>query len=78
MQNRTQPHKTFIARKRPEPYALTPQQEKFKRVCQECGIEKGISRDQLVDKMKNCVPEAWRKIKEAELAQPPLESPPSE
>jgi hypothetical protein len=70
MENRTQAHKLVIARKRPEPYVLTPQQEKFKRVCQECNIVKGISREQLIDKMKNCIPEAWRKIKEAEESNP--------
>jgi len=39
----------------PRPYPLTPQQAKVKRVAEECGITKGISKADLQRKMKECV-----------------------
>jgi hypothetical protein len=55
----------IIARKRPKSYPLTEQQMKFRQVIADCGIVKGMSREELIDKMKNCVPAAWAKEKEA-------------
>jgi hypothetical protein len=60
-----------IARKMPQSYPLTEQQLKFRQVIADCGIVKGISREDLIDRMKNCVPEAWKKLREEK------ESPPS-
>jgi len=65
-QERTQNHETFITRKLPKSYPLTDQQLKFKQITEECGIVKGVSRADLINAMKNCVPEKWRQIKEAE------------
>jgi hypothetical protein len=53
-----------IARKLPKSYALTEQQISFREVTKQCGIVKGITRQQLVDRMQHCVPDAWKKIKE--------------
>ena len=63
---RTKNHDTFITRKLPQSYPLTDQQLKFKQITEECGIVKGVSRADLINAMKNCVPEKWRQIKEAE------------
>jgi len=62
-QNRTTQHKVFVVKERPRPYPQNSQQSMFRQVLVECGIEKGISRDELVDKMINCIPAAWKKIK---------------
>lgn len=51
-------------RRRPKSYTMTDQQHVMREVAEICGIKKGISRDELVDKMINCVPEAWKKLKE--------------
>ncbi len=59
----TKERKLFIVRKRPKKYPVTEQQQRFRQVLDMCGIRKGITRDELVDAMKNCVPDAWRKIK---------------
>lgn len=65
MEPRTRERKLFIIRGRPQKYPLTPQQGKFRQVLQECNITKGMPRDQLVDKMRNCIPKAWQKLKGA-------------
>lgn len=62
-EERTQEHSVFIVRQRPKEYPLTEQQKQFRQVLETCGITKGISRDELVDKMINCVPQAWEKIR---------------
>ncbi len=69
-QERTKNHRVFILKERPKEYSLTSQQKKFRQVIKECGIEKGITRELLIDKMINCIPKAWEKIKGAE--KPPL------
>lgn len=58
--------KLFIVRRRPRKYPQTAQQKRFRQVLDECGIVKGISRDELIDKMINCVPDAWKKLKGAD------------
>jgi hypothetical protein len=40
---------------RPSPYAKTPQQIRAGNVARECGIHKGISRNELRQKMISCV-----------------------
>jgi len=59
----TRERKLFIVRERPRRYPQTPQQQMFRQVLDECGITKGITRDQLIDKMINCIPRAWAKLK---------------
>lgn len=46
----------FVLGKRPKHYHILPQQEKMQKASEFCGIRKGISRAELVDKMKNCLP----------------------
>ena len=49
----------------PSSYPLTKHQLDVIEVSKECGIEKGMKREDLVEKMKTCVPEAWKKRREA-------------
>ena len=43
----------------------------MQEACAACGIQKGITRAELVDRMKNCLPEFYRKKKEEAVNQPP-------
>ena len=52
-----------IVKKRPGEYPRTPQQKLFSKVATICGITKGISKKELMDAMKNCVPRAYKKLK---------------
>lgn len=61
---RTKAHKIFVVKERPREYPQTEQQKRFRRILEECGIIKGITRDQLIDKMIHCIPETWEKLKE--------------
>lgn len=54
----------FVLSLRPRRYKTTPQQKKVSEAAKACGIEKGITRAQLVDRMRNCIPEFFRKQKE--------------
>lgn len=65
----------IIVRSRPKPYPLTQHQLEFREVLETCGIVKGMSRADLIEKMKTCVPEEWKKKKEA-VEQPPSSSGP--
>jgi len=69
----------FILKQRPRSYDLTPQQVVFREALAECGIKKGISRHQLVESMRDCIPEFYRRremeptdgaVPEAEVAEP--------
>jgi hypothetical protein len=51
----TMTHPGYVIASYPRPYPLTSQQKKVKEVAKTCGIKKGISRHDLVDKMVNCV-----------------------
>lgn len=46
---------------RPRPYPMTPQQRKVKKVAEDCGIKAGMSKADLMTKMKDCVGPAMRK-----------------
>jgi hypothetical protein len=50
----------FVISVRPHRYPNLPQQNRLKEAAKACGIEKGISRAALVDKMKNCLPQWYR------------------
>ncbi len=56
--------KFLIARKLPKSYQLTQHQLDMKMVLEQCQVRKGMSREQLVDKMRHCIPEAWKRLKE--------------
>lgn len=45
----------------PRPYPKTRQQQKVKDVAANCGIKKGISKADLMNKMKDCVGPAMKK-----------------
>lgn len=59
-------HKVFVARQSPRSYPQTKQQALFSEAIKQCGIVKGISRKNLIDKMVNCLPEFWEKHKGSE------------
>jgi len=60
MEQRTREHKLFIVRGRPRKYPMTPQQEKFKRAIEFCGIRKGMTREELLKAMKECLPNYFK------------------
>lgn len=45
----------FIIRSRPKKYLMTDQQKKLKRIVEECGIHKGITKKELQIAMVECV-----------------------
>jgi hypothetical protein len=45
----------------PRPYPMTSQQRKVANVADECGIKPGISKSDLMSKMKSCVGPKMRK-----------------
>jgi hypothetical protein len=51
----------LVVSSRPKRYKTLPQQSRVREANEYCGIKKGISREELVDKMKNCIPEFYRK-----------------
>jgi len=51
----------FIVKRKPKPYALTEQQEVFKEALESCGIKKGITRAELVNAMRTCIPKFYEK-----------------
>ncbi len=59
--------KGFHLTKMPKAYPLTEQQKKFKKVTEECGIHKGMSKGELQTAMKECV---GPKMKETSEEQP--------
>jgi hypothetical protein len=54
----------FVLGSRPRRYRTTESQKRIAEAAKFCGITKGISREELVDKMKTCIPEYFRKEKE--------------
>lgn len=52
-----------VVKKRPGQYPRTPQQKLFSKVAAICGITKGISKKELMDAMKTCVPRVYEKLK---------------
>lgn len=55
--------KGAVLKQRPSEYDMTEQQKRFRNVAEKCGIEEGISREELKKKMKNCIPKEWNKLK---------------
>lgn len=50
----------IVLKNRPRSHPMTSQNSKMIEVAKKCGIYKGISQYELVDKMVNCVPGAWK------------------
>jgi len=48
-------HSGVVFAKKPKKYPLTSQQKKVQSVAKECGIHPGISRSELIQKMRECV-----------------------
>lgn len=57
----TRQHSGYVLAKFPKDYPLTTQQRKVRDVARDCGIKKGISRNDLVSKMIDCVGPKLRK-----------------
>ena len=55
-----------VARHLPRAYPATPQQLLMREASQACGIQKGITRADLMTAMKTCIPEFYRKLREGE------------
>lgn len=51
----------FVLARLPKHYPITSQQRKVREVAENCGIKPGISRNDLVDKMRTCVGPKMRK-----------------
>lgn len=49
----------FYLKSAPEFDSLTSQQKKVREAAKECGIEAGISKSELQEKMKNCIPDQF-------------------
>ena len=54
----------YSLKRKPHKYPEEEQQKTFKAALAFCQIKKGIKRTDLLDKMKNCIPEYYRKLKE--------------
>jgi len=46
----------LVVKRRPREYPRTKQQQKFVDAADFCGIKKGITKAELQEKMKNCIP----------------------
>jgi len=53
-------HKGYQLKQRPRKYPMTKQQSRFIKALSFCGIVKGISKAELMDKMRNCIPGYFR------------------
>lgn len=54
----------FVISRRPRRYKTTQPQLDFKDAAKFCGIEKGISRTDLQDRMRNCIPKFFKDLRE--------------
>ena len=63
MEELTARKEIFYVRKRPAKYPLTQHQKDLIEASKECGIEKGISRHDLITRMVNCVPDKYKEVK---------------
>lgn len=53
-------HKGYSLHTRPRKYRRTKQQQTFADALEFCGIKKGISKRELMEKMRDCIPEYYR------------------
>jgi len=60
----------FVLSLRPRRYKTTPQQARVSEAAEHCGIKKGITRAELVDKMRNCIPKYYEEVRERETPAP--------
>lgn len=52
----TRQHAGFVVSSFPKPYPMNAPQKKVKAAAQACGLKKGMSRGDLVQKMRSCIP----------------------
>jgi hypothetical protein len=52
----TKQHEGFVMAKYPKAYPITAPQRKVRDAARTCGIKKGMSRNDLVNKMRSCIP----------------------
>lgn len=57
----TRQHSGYVLAKYPKDYPITSQQRKVRDVAKDCGIKTGISRNDLITKMIDCVGPKMRK-----------------
>jgi hypothetical protein len=55
----TKQHEGFVLAKYPKPYPITAPQRKVRDAARSCGIKKGMSRGDLVNKMRTCIPDQF-------------------
>jgi len=59
-------HRGFSLHSLPKKYPRTPQQQKMIDALEFCGIKKGITKTELMLKMKNCLPKYYREAKKSD------------
>lgn len=59
-------YKGLQVKKRPRKYLMLHQQRRLIDASKACGIKKGISKIELMDKMKNCIPRYFKEHKECQ------------
>jgi len=64
MAEKTAEKKIYYVRKRPAAHPLSQHQLDLVQASKECGIAKGMSRKDLVEKMRTCVPDKYKEVKE--------------
>jgi hypothetical protein len=57
----------FVLKRRPRAYPATQQQVNFRKALEYCEIRKGMPKAELQEKMKNCLPEFYARLKEGRL-----------
>jgi hypothetical protein len=55
----TKQHPGFVLAKFPRDYPITAPQRKVRDAAKTCGIKKGMSRGDLVNKMRTCIPDQF-------------------
>ena len=60
--------KRYQLKHRPQAYLITQQQETFIKALQFCQIKKGMKKPELQDKMKTCIPQYFKDLKEQQKA----------
>ena len=60
--------KRYQLKRRPHVYPISEQQENFINALHFCQIKKGMKKAELQDKMKNCIPQYFKDLKDQEKA----------
>ena len=55
----TKTHPGYVIASYPRDYPMTSQQRKVRDAAKTCGIKKGMSRGDLVNKMRTCIPDQF-------------------